>query len=185
MAMNKLLYQTLCQPQSTPATPTSSQFCYSSKPTADSLNHPSGTSQHQRSSISLLSSSTQNCSTAEKIGMTVPSTQNIPLSTTVSQIPTSLQRLVQANLSASSSSVQYQPSTQSSLKQSSSTFSSLSSPQSNTTRPNLRPVPIPLTSTSGVTLSDDVGSTPLTPLSPYCGQQGEIFCSLRKCVSLG
>lgn len=187
MAMNKLLYQTLSQPQSMPGTPNSAQFLFSTKATPEALNHSSGTSQHYPSSTSLLSSSTQNYSTAGKIGVTVPSTERVPLSTTVSQIPTSLQRLVQANLSASSSNVHYQPSfTQSSLKRCSSTISSSTSPQSNTTRPNFRPVPIPITSTSVVNPCDEVGPTPLTPLSPYCGQQGVIFsCAHISCLLIG
>lgn len=208
MAMNKLLSQTQCLPQSTPATPTCGHFLFSSlhkQPVPDTLNHtpvPSVTQAQNPPSAPLLS-------TSHRANMAVPVALSTPGTTTVSQIPTSLQRLVQANLSANPcgqpTSSYSSPLSQSLISGDSTSPTQRYSPSScspspsraNTTATNSRPVPLSITPSTGPTTSssDEVEPTPLTPLSPYCGQQGiyytlmwivhEMLCRHIVCLFLG
>ena len=106
------------------------------------------------------------------VGVPTPPTSNI--STIPSQISTSLQRLVQSNLSATipltSSAIPKKPSV-SENQQSQPRFTH-SSICSNRRHP---PIPLSIKSTQiTTTLSEEVVS-PLTPLSPYSGQQGMTY----------
>lgn len=198
MAMHKLLSQTRCPPQSTPATPTHPHFLLSSlhkqQPVADPTHLPSVSTatQRQRTPPAPLLPTSQNFTTTasgfSRASVTPIAVHSSPLTTAMSQIPTSLQRLVHANLSATHCTVQQPlPSSHPSSRGPSPAESSHSSPQgrspasssspasTNTTGINTRPVPLsinPTTVFSGKQ-SDDLGPTPLTPLSPFCGQQGK------------
>jgi len=89
-----------------------------------------------------------------------------PQPTTISQIPSSLQRLAQASSQAKLSASPHSPGS------SSSHLSSRSS--SPNVGQNHRPPPLSIPSTISLNGKhlDGHGPTPLTPLSPYTGQQG-------------
>ena len=170
----QLFSQTL--PQSTPATPTRAHFLLSSmqkQPVANSTHPHSLSTQQKNTHITPL---LQNVSTIGRNSVTTPlpiTAPSLPPTTVMSQIPTSLQRLVQANLSATPCTVQ-QPLPSSHGPSASSSSSSSSPTSASTTAPKSSPVPlsIPCTTSLNGKQSDDIGPTPLTPLSPYCGQQG-------------
>ena len=201
MAMQNLLSQThgTSQPASVP--PTHPQFIFSSlhkhQPVVDPTVLPavSAVSQHLHTPLATRLPTSQNFPTisnrlrrTEMAKSTPTRTPSPPQTTAISQIPTSLQRLVQANLSAAPRSV-YQPlaSSQTSLRGPSPSESPHSSPRgpspvssssslpaTHTTSLTTRPAPLSITGTTGLggKQTDDLGPTPLTPLSPYCGQQG-------------
>ena len=167
----QLFSQTL--PQSTPATPTHAHFLFPSmqkQPVAKSTHSHSLSAQKKNTTPPLQNVSTiARNSVATPLPITAPSP---PPATAVSQIPTSLQRLVQANLSATPCTVQ-QPLPSSQGPSASSSSSSSSPPSSNTAGSKPSPVPLSIYKTGlNGKQTDDIGPTPLTPLSPYCGQQG-------------
>ena len=166
----KTYSQTLHQSQCVPATTTQAQSIFCKNPIPEAAYHFSSTSQHGSLSAHQLINTTSN-STAHRFGITMPSTEGAQ-----QQIPTSLQRLVQANISVS----QQQPITshgvvncddQSPLKRCGLVSSSFSSIHANTTSLASHTVPLSITTTTGDN-SDEVEPTPLTPLSPFCSQQG-------------
>ena len=190
MAMNKLLSQTQCLPQSTPATPTPPHFLFSSmskQPATETVQHPSPT--HHPLITPLLS-------TSPKASVAIPATMPVSVTTTVSAIPTSLQRIVQGNPSIAAQQPPFSPSFHS-IGLSHSESNSLPreqeySPTSSSSPANTTPHPHPisLSMTSATVLpknpSDEIGPTPLTPLSPYCGQQGMFWnLTLYVCYSGG
>ncbi|CAI8056675.1 SAM pointed domain-containing Ets transcription factor [Geodia barretti] len=110
----------------------------------------------------------------------VPTASVSSKTTAPSQIPTSLQRLVRGNLSATL------PLISSPIPQSKS-ISEIQQLEKRCIHSNRRRPPIPLSikSTSlTATQSDEVVSTPATPLSPYCGQQGMFCCRTQNSYHL-
>lgn len=171
-------------PQSTPATPTHTHFLFppmQKQPVAKSTHSHSLSTQKKNTHTT---PQLQNMSTRNSVATPLPITAPSPPPTTVmSQIPTSLQRLVHANLSATTCTVQ-QPLPSS---QGPSASSSSSSPKSsNTTNSKPSPVPLSISYKTGLNgkQTDDIGPTPLTPLSPYCGQQGIYILAVEWFVSL-
>lgn len=89
-----------------------------------------------------------------------------PQPTTISQIPSSLQRLAQASSQAKLSAPPHSPGSSSSHMSSRSSSPSVGQ--------NHRPPPLSIPTTISLNGKhlDGHGPTPLTPLSPYTGQQG-------------
>lgn len=200
MAMHKRLSQAPCLPQSTPTTPTQPQLFLSSlhkrQSAADLIHHTSTpiTASQQQNSPPTQQLPTSCHLSAVTNGFSIagptPCTAASPLTMAAPQIPTSLQRLVQSNLSATSGIV---PSSRGPSPSESSHSSppgcsparSCSPPRVKATNiVNTRPDPLSISSTTMGKSSDDFGPTPLTPLSPYCGQQGRYPFSLFEVVIL-
>lgn len=193
MAMHKLLSQAPCLPPSTPTTPTRPQFFLSSlhkqQSAADLIHHQSTPASQQQNTLPIQQLPTSCHLSAVTNGFSIagptPSTTVSPQTIAAPQIPTSLQRLVQSNLSTTPGIVP----TSRGPSPSESSYSSppgcspaRSSSPTHMKAVNTRPDPLSISSTimghNGKS-SDEFGPTPLTPLSPYCGQQGiyrYLFC---------
>ena len=159
-AMNKLMQSI---PQSNPGIPVQTWPTFSS--TTSSIHQSTSPSCNKKLPPTLSCLTAQKCST-----VTVPTASSSI--TTASLIPSSLQHLVQANISSSLS--RSQGSSETGQLQCHSTSTSIS----NTNRPNINPFPLSIKSTTDIPLkpSDEVQNTPLTPLSPYSSQQGTQKC---------
>lgn len=146
------------------------QISFSTTP--NSVQCSSSTGMYYQSSASAVPSTTSQ----KHSFAAVPAASASSATTVLSQIPSSLQRLVRANLSATlpqASLPLSQGQSSSENQQSEQRYSHSITSCSNTDRGH-NPIPLSIKSAAAIMTnpSDEVVTTPSTPLSPYCGQQG-------------